>query len=265
MATTPGRIVSVEWLAQHADRPNVVVVDVRPADQYNAGHIPGARAIDFYPLKILDSDPTVIGRWVSTMQSAFRALGVRNDDHVVFYEDISGASAAHGVWLMEALSIGHGAMLDGGLSAWPAAGHELSTEPVSVVTPSDVTVALNHDVFATASEILQDLDAGNGAVIIDTRNQLEWMRGTIPSSTHLEWTAHLNADGTLKPKNRLRELYEDIGVRTGDEVITFCASGYRAAHTWLVLSELGYENVRNYAPSWGEWGRRGDVPIEVPE
>ena len=260
---TPSRIVSIEWLVAHQHDANVVVVDVRPRDYYDAGHIPGARNVDIYPLKILDSDPGAIDQWTHTMQSAFRTLGIRNADHFVFYEDISGTSAARGVWLMEALSIGHGSILDGGLAAWHAAENPISDEPVAV-TPSELTVTLKHELLATAPGILDDLRDNDGSRIIDTRNQLEWIQGTIPTSTHLDWAAHLDADGRLRPLEELRAMYENLELAHDDNIVTFCASGYRAAHTWLVLSELGYGNVRNYAPSWGEWIRRSDVPIELP-
>ena len=249
-------IVPADWLAAHRDE--VIVVDVRPADRYDAGYIPGSRQLDLYPMQILDSDPGLIARSVETIQAAFRKLGVRNGDRVVFYEDFSGTTAARGVWIMCALSLGDGAMLDGGLSAWEAIGHPVDTAPVAA-EPSEITARLDPALFATADDVL---GAANGTgVIVDTRGDIEWMQGTVPTARHLEWIRHLRPDGTLKPVEDLRKLYRELGVRSDDEVITFCASGYRAAHTWLVLTLLGYGNVSSYAPSWGEWGRRPDLPV----
>jgi thiosulfate/3-mercaptopyruvate sulfurtransferase len=249
-------IVPADWLAAHRDE--VIVVDVRPADRYDAGHIPGSRHLDLYPMQILDSDPGLIARWVETIQAAFSKIGVRNGDRVVFYEDFSGTTAARGVWLMHALSLGDGAMLDGGLSAWEAIGRPVDTAPVAA-EPSEITARLDPALFATADDVL---GAANGTgVIVDTRGDIEWMQGTVPTARHLEWIRHLRPDGTLKPVEDLRKLYRELGVRSDDEVITFCASGYRAAHTWLVLTLLGYGNVSSYAPSWGEWGRRPDLPV----
>ncbi len=253
-------LVSADWLAGHLDDPDLLVVDVRPAEQYAKGHIPGAVSIDLYPFKILDSSQERIESWVREFEHAFRQIGIDHDRRVIFYEDISGTSAARGVWLMHALRIGEGMMLDGGLVAWQAAGGDISTWAVEP-TPSTVTARLDPTYFATADDVLAASDSAD-ATIIDTRADLEWMQGTIPTARHLEWIHHLNPDGTMKPIAELHRIYAERGLVPDGDAITFCASGYRAAHSWLVLRMLGHDRARNYAPSWGEWGRRADLPTE---
>ena len=46
-------------------------------------------------------------------------------------------------------------------------------------------------------------------------------------------------------------------------MVTYCASGYRAARTYDVLRALGYPRVRNYAASWNEWGWHADLPVDI--
>jgi thiosulfate/3-mercaptopyruvate sulfurtransferase len=258
--STTDLLVSADWLAEQLDDSGLLVVDVRPGEQFAKGHIPGAVNIDLYPLKILVSSPERIESWVREVEHAFGQIGIDLERRVVFYEDISGTTAARGVWLMHALRIGEAAMLDGGLTAWQAAGQDISTRPFRP-KPSTVTARLDSAAFATADDVLAASNSGS-ATIIDTRADLEWMQGTIPTARHLEWIHHVNHDGTMKPIAELHRLYAELGLAQNRDTITFCASGYRAAHSWLVLRMLGHNRVRNYTPSWAEWGNRADLPTE---
>ena len=58
-------------------------------------------------------------------------------------------------------------------------------------------------------------------------------------------------------------LQSKAGFERDKEIITYCQTGVRGAHTWFVLRELlGYENVRNYDGSWEEYGNKPSSLIE---
>src|SRR6185437_941692 len=135
-------LVDVPWLAAHLDDPRVRVVDVRwylagkrGADEYARGHIPGAAFVD------LDRElaaPPARGPGRHPLPSAadFAAvlsrLGVGRETVVVAYDDAGGAIAARLWWLLRWFGHGGGRVLDGGLGAWIAAGHPLSTDSPAI-------------------------------------------------------------------------------------------------------------------------------------
>jgi thiosulfate/3-mercaptopyruvate sulfurtransferase len=274
-----GAIVSADWLMEHRADPNLVVIDPRPAHEYAVAHLPGAVHIDLYQpeLKVRDSSPAERDRFIAATARALGNAGVGFEPNaetprqrVVFTEAVSGTLAARGVWLLDFLGHGGGAMLDGGLHAWINAGGEL-TRTVPDVIPATFTPAPVYDLLPGADEIREAV-TGAGSdqgemVVLDTRAGMEYASGTIPTSVHLEWTANLDASGALRSLDELRQLYAEAGLDPQDErpVVTFCGSGYRAAHSYVVLKALGFPRVSNYAPSWGEWVRRPDLPTERPD
>lgn len=257
----PGPIVDVAWLRVHAADVDVRVIDARPLDHYLAGTFPGAAHLDTNQVRLASSAPEAIERFVAAGGEAARRAGLDGGEIVVFVEEFSGTLAARGVWLLDAIGHGGGVMLDGGLRAWIEDGGQL-TRPVGATHAGTFHESINRSVIATAEDLLTGGEDGSVG-ILDTRADPEWLSGTIPAAQHCEWVRNLESDGKFRPLSELKALYAEFGI-TGDRVVAaFCGSGFRAAHTYVVLKALGY-NAANYAPSWGEWGRRADLPIAPP-
>ncbi|MEK6834530.1 MAG: rhodanese-like domain-containing protein [Thermoproteota archaeon] len=83
--------------------------------------------------------------------------------------------------------------------------------------------------------------------------------GHIPNAINVDWNLNITEDGTMKDNKALSELYQQIS--KDDEIVTYCQGGYRAANSFLALKKLGFQNVRVYVGSWGEWGNRLDLPV----
>ena len=82
----------------------------------------------------------------------------------------------------------------------------------------------------------------------------------VPSAINIDWVKNIEAR-SFKTKEKLSKLYSKIP--KDSKIVTYCQGGYRAANTFVALKILGYKNVKMYLGSWGEWGKRSELPIEV--
>ena len=93
-------------------------------------------------------------------------------------------------------------------------------------------------------------------------------KGRIPTSILSDWANSIeySGDKTIKDPETIRKLLASKGITKDKNVIIYCHSGVRSAHTTFVLTQvLGFENVSNYDGSWIEWSFNESLPIEEGE
>ena len=261
------RVVSADWLADHADA--VRVVDVRDAWEYDGiGHVPDAVNVPFDAFRAGEhAAERGTGEGMLPGEDVFAALlgeaGITRADDVVAYDDHHGVFAAR--FLVTAELYGHPPerlhLLDGDYSAW-ALDHEVTTEEADVEPtayaierPSD-TPLVDADAVAAAAE---DPDA----VVVDTREADEFAAGHVPGAVRLDWRELVDEETRgLKPEADLRAILEDRGITPDRRVVLYCNTARRISHTYVVLRHLGYEDVGFYEGSLTEWEAQGR-PLET--
>ena len=97
------------------DDPKLILVDARSYKDYSEGHIPGAVNLDFFYYHWFDTSKDGMKAFNMQMRKLLSILGVTKEKTVVFYDDVSGMSAARGVWLLTYFSHKKAFMLDGGI------------------------------------------------------------------------------------------------------------------------------------------------------
>ncbi|MEV4776458.1 sulfurtransferase [Microbacterium sp. LWH12-1.2] len=255
----PVRLIDVRW---RLDRP-----DGR-AD-YLAGHIPGAVYVP------LDTELSTHGRAdegrhplpsTATLQEAARRWGVREGDVVVAYDDAKGISAARAWWLLRQAGVDV-RVLDGGLGAWTAAGHALTTDDVTT-EQGDVVL---EEIGADALTIDEAAAFPASGVLLDVRaperyrgetEPLDPVAGHIPGALNLPTLRHLDADGTILDPDSIRATIAELGVTAGTPVAAYCGSGVTAAHTAMVLAEAGVD-AKVFPGSWSQWSNTSGRPVAI--
>ena len=116
------------------------------------------------------------------------------------------------------------------------------------------------DLIRSAKDQIREVDPrdvhdvaqnGNGAVIVDVREQQEFEESHIPGALHV-------------PRGHLESRIEGAAKDRSQRVVLYCASGNRSALAAKTLQdELGYENVESMTGGITLWKDRG-FDVEVP-
>ena len=263
-------VVSADWLADHLD--DVRVVDVRDAWEFDGiGHVPGAVSIPFDSFRSDVGDEGMLPGtdvWTDLMNEA----GIDEDDTVVAYDDTHGVFAAR--FLVTAELYGHRTLhlLNGDFSAW-SREHEVEREtrefPASDydVREPESSPLVGYDYVLDAVDRVADADAagdgaGDGVVIVDTREPEEYAESHVPGAVQLDWLELVDDDSRgLKAREELESILAERGITPDKEVVLYCNTARRISHTYVVLRQLGYEHVAFYEGSLTEWQERGG-PVE---
>lgn len=271
-------LTNCESLAACIDK--VTLIDLRPAEDFAVGHLPGARHLDLYGVSLNDTSEAPLEAFLSIFHGLFGARGVRADCPVVIYDHESGERASRAVWLLAVLDHPDVRLLDGGMGAWLRSGRAVvrTDQAAAPVAPDKAPPTAapfpggrRLEFLATRFDVVRAID-DDECVIVDVRRSSEHVGtekrarrvGTVPGAVHVFWRDHLDEHGALRPADAVRALYQSKGITPDKTVITLCQGGYRSASTLIALNALGYARVRNYVGSWGEWGNRDDSRIVLP-
>lgn len=276
-------LVDVDWLAKNVNNPHVRIVDVRwylgrrrgGAEAYEKGHLPEAVFLD------LDRDLAAPpgagpGRHPIPDAKAFArtlaGIGVTPSSIVVAYDDAGGSIAARLWWLLRYFNHNGGRVLDGGINAWKAKGHALSTDEPFVLLTDEMTLTPGGASVVDKAAVNQ-LRQADSALILDARlseryegkvEPIDARAGHIPGAFSVPYVDNLVAPGgPLLPKPELEKRYRDLGALDAEKVVCYCGSGVTACHALLALAQLGRPDAMLYEGSWSDWSRDDFLPVAV--
>jgi thiosulfate/3-mercaptopyruvate sulfurtransferase len=250
----------------------LLIVDLRSADKYATGHVPGAVNANYGEF-LLGQKPAIgLMPPLDRLSQTLSALGLNTDTHVVTYDDEGGGRAARVIWTLHTLGHPRCSLLDGGVHAWANEGHVAETGQIEP-TPSHYEAQLNGpDVLATRDYVLSTLGSPD-VMFLDARSAAEYAGadvraargGHIPGAVNLDWVASIDRSRNLRmlPVSVLTEQLNKLGVTADKEILVYCQTHHRSSHSYVMLKHVGFPRVRGYAGAWSEWGNDPSVPVET--
>jgi thiosulfate/3-mercaptopyruvate sulfurtransferase len=274
-------ILSSDALAERLGDRHLVIIDCRfglsepglGRSQYDAQHIPGAYYLGLEP-DLCGSIQRHGGRHplpeVETLVGKLRSLGIGPETTVIAYDDSRFAFAARLWWLLRYF-LGHErvAVLDGGWSAWVAAGlpttADLPSAPVGPGSTGFGTLEPRPDPsrWVTMEQVKARLA---GTVLVDSRSgdryrgevePIDPIAGHIPGAVNGFWQEVTDEAGFVLSARELGDRWQKL-TSTSDvgemgELMVYCGSGVTACVNLLSLELAGISQGKLYAGSWSDW------------
>jgi thiosulfate/3-mercaptopyruvate sulfurtransferase len=271
----PAYLVDADWLAEHIDDDNLLVLEVRyhPHRYFTVGHIPGAVQVQrFKDLGENAANPLMRFPTRDAFQATLRRWGANDDSTLVLYDDSRTALASRLYFLLAlyGFPMEQVKLLNGGTVEW-SAFNELSQEPVTRV-PGDVTLKdADGDLLVEWTDVYDAVVSRRdpNVVLIDARPHDmytgEVIRhaisgGHIPGAVNVVSLDGTDAEAqTWRDDDALATLYEDLPM--DKTLYVYCHDGFRMSLAWMQLRHLGYEDVRLYNGGWSHWGNTLTLPV----
>lgn len=297
MTTSLNTLISAEDLAHlKASGKPLMVFDCSfdlmnpPAGhaQYLQAHIPGAVFADLDKnLSAPHGMPGEDGQVATSVQSAsggrhplptrerfatwLSSIGFANDMQAVIY-DRNNANYCGRLWWMLRWA-GHDAVavLDGGLQAWQAAGHSISSGEEPRHFQSNFMLNAPLEVLKTVAQVEAELGQPT-QTLIDARaparyrgevEPMDPVAGHIPGALNRPFSSNIAADGRFKPAALLKAEFEELlAGRDPATVVHQCGSGVSATPNVLAMRIADFAPTALFAGSWSEWCSQPSRPVE---
>ena len=224
------RYLTVDELSQRMSTGEPpYLIDVRTAEEFSQGHIPG-----FW--------------WIpggQVVQKSDEAVAVHDAD-IIFACDGRARSTVTASWFRQ-MGFPNVYVVDGGTTAWADRGFDLEAG-MAGIPPFGHVDALHETNLVSPDDLRNALDGPNHHAVIFVDPSDRFAAGHVPGSA---WA----------PRGHLEFLIEDVVASKSQPVVVTCSGGINSVLAGATLRELGYRDVRVLDGGTGAWADAG-LPIQ---
>lgn len=267
-------VVTTDWVKRNRTAQNLVIIDIRCCEDYEAGHIPGSIDAPFTLWAIEKNGLTLELPEEDDLFNLIGECGISGNSTVVVVNSgqtmFCRADAARTAATLHYCGIENVAILDGGYETWLMEVGETTRETVkhpkiSFSGTVKKEMFIDHDYVVKKMGEALIADARDPEVYSGLSEEPFTTRpGHIPCAVNLPALWIFSEEGTYRKAEELETITADVlGKDKASEIILYCGVGGYAATWWFVLTQiLGYKNVKIYDGSAEEWTHIPELPME---
>jgi len=275
-----GLLVTSTWLARHVTDADIVLLHVGSKDEYDAGHIPGARFVDLDDISVSDHEkPGGLMLQIPTpedLRQKLAALGISDNSRiVVYYGNDWVTPATRVVFTLDYAGLGaQTSLLDGGMQAYKRDGNALSKVKPALRTGTLSTLRIR-PLVVDASWVKSHVGKA-GISVVDGRAAAFYdgvqtgrgmhssqRTGHIAGAKSVPFTEITDENLKLRSREELAAIFLKAGVQPRDTVVGYCHIGQQATGMLFAARSLGHP-VLLYDGSFEDWSAHADYPVENP-
>ncbi|MEM9640410.1 MAG: rhodanese-like domain-containing protein [Pseudomonadota bacterium] len=257
-----------------ADLAGIQILDIRGAEDFAAGHIPGAANTPYGLYRGPKDNPGRVPD-LAALEAVLSTAGLVQDQPVLVVHQGKNAtdfgSAARVYWTLKSAGFASLSILNGGFDAW-APGNTPVTG-ASTPEPSNITLSWSGKWMIDAEGVESVVAGESEAVLLDARPEAFFKgeqkhgaareAGTLAGALNIVHSTWFQS-GTPRvdaPDDMITQI-QTIAADANAPLVSFCNTGHWAATNWFAASELaGVEGVKLYPESMVGWTGLGNAVV----